>query len=392
MSGRLRQAAREVTLGVAARRVVRPPAPSAAPRRILILQPDHLGDVLLSQPAVSVLRDACPEHELIGVVGPWSAAIARRAWPVNRTVEVAFPGFTRRTPSRRARLSGEAYRQVHHDAAILRAERAELAVVLRPDGWWAAWLGALSAAQVVASDDQQTSRFATNTVALSAAVHAAERAAALANGALALLGTQPVPVSWRTHPLHLPMDDEASLRVAALLTSAAPFAVIHPGAGAAVKQWLPHRWPVVVRHLHQRGLRIVLTGSAGEQPLCREIAAQEPAVLDQSGRTDLAELIELLRLATVVIGPDSGPLHLAVATGTPSVHLFGPADPRRYGPWGNPARHRVVDAGMTCPNCGDLSPSRAPGCGCMLAITTAAVCDAIDAALNAAIAGEATGG
>lgn len=387
MSGRLRQVARDVTLGVAAHRVVRPPAPSATPRRLLILQPDHLGDVLLSQPAVSLLRAACPDHELIGVVGPWSTAIARRAWPVDRIVEVAYPGFTRQAPSRRARLYGEAYRQVHDDAAILRAERAELAVVLRPDGWWATWLGALSAAQVVASDDPQTARFATSSVSLTSAVHAAERAGTIANGVLALIGATSGPVSWRTHPLHLPVDDEARERVAPLLSAlptSAPFAVIHPGAGAPVKQWLPHRWPEVVRHLRGRGLQVVLTGSAGERHLCAEIAAQEPEVLDVSGRTELGELIELLRGATVVVGPDSGPLHLAVATGTPSVHLFGPADPQRYGPWGDPARHRVVHAGMTCPRCGDLSPARAPGCGCMLAITSEAVCAAIDAALAAA--------
>ncbi len=391
MSGRLRQVARDVTLKVAANGVVRPPATSHAPRRILILQPDHLGDVLLSQPAVTLLREAHPEYELIGVVGPWSAEIARRAWSIDRIVEVAFPGFTRQVTSRRARLSGEAYRQVHRDAGILRAERAETAIVLRPDGWWAAWLGALSAAQVVAGDDPQTARFATTTVPLTSTSHAAERAAAIAGGALTQPGASRSSVSWRTHPLHLPVDGDAHEQVAALLRDLplpGPFAVLHPGAGAAVKQWLPQRWPGVVRHLRERGLRVVLTGSAGEQLLCREIVAMEPDVLDLSGRTNLAELIELLRRATVVVGPDSGPLHLAVATQTPSVHLFGPADPRRYGPWGDPALHRVVHAGMTCPRCGDLSPTRAPGCGCMLAIGTSAVCDAIDAALDAAPARE----
>jgi heptosyltransferase-2/heptosyltransferase-3 len=150
-----------------------------------------------------------------------------------------------------------------------------------------------------------------------------------------------------------------------------------------VKQWLTHRWPSVIRHLQARDLRVVLTGGRSERELCAEIASHDAAVTDLAGTTSLEELIELLRMARIVIGPDSGPLHLAVATSTPSVHLFGPADFRRYGPWGDPRLHRVVDAGVTCPQCGDLSPTRAAGCGCMLAITTTVVQQALDEVLAA---------
>jgi heptosyltransferase-2/heptosyltransferase-3 len=70
-----------------------------------------------------------------------------------------------------------------------------------------------------------------------------------------------------------------------------------------------------------------------------------------------------------VLGPDSGALHLAVAAGAPTVHLYGPADPVKFGPWGDPARQRVVHAGRHCARCGDLSPSRPRGAACMVAIT-----------------------
>lgn len=94
-----------------------------------------------------------------------------------------------------------------------------------------------------------------------------------------------------------------------------------------------------------------------------------------AGSTPLPVLVELLRGASVVLGPDCGPLHLAVGAGAPTVHLFGPSDPGRYGPWGDPARHVVVSAGWSCPRCGDLSMERRPGCGCMLAITPELVID-----------------
>jgi len=61
-----------------------------------------------------------------------------------------------------------------------------------------------------------------------------------------------------------------------------------------------------------------------------------------AGETTLGQLAALLGRCRVVVGVDSGPMHLAVAQGVPTVHLFGPVDPALFGPWGDPERHRVV--------------------------------------------------
>jgi ADP-heptose:LPS heptosyltransferase len=53
----------------------------------------------------------------------------------------------------------------------------------------------------------------------------------------------------------------------------------------------------------------------------------------------------------VVLGSDSGPLHLAVACGAPTVHLHGPADPVQFGPWGDPQKHVVLTSGIACSLC-----------------------------------------
>ncbi|MFN8514459.1 MAG: glycosyltransferase family 9 protein [Chloroflexia bacterium] len=118
------------------------------------------------------------------------------------------------------------------------------------------------------------------------------------------------------------------------------------------------------------GARIVLTGGPGDEPLTGAVAAQMASgrPLDLTGQTDIASLVALYRRCALVLGPDSGALHLAVAAGAPTVHLYGPADPVKFGPWGDPARQRVVHAGRHCANCGDLSPSRPRGAACMLAI------------------------
>jgi ADP-heptose:LPS heptosyltransferase len=66
----------------------------------------------------------------------------------------------------------------------------------------------------------------------------------------------------------------------------------------------------------------------------------------------VGQLVALLARASVVLGVDSGPLHLAASQGTPTLHLFGPSDAARFGPWGDPARHRVLRAGLWCSPCG----------------------------------------
>jgi ADP-heptose:LPS heptosyltransferase len=343
----------------------------AAGDALLVVQPDHLGDILLAQPAVRRLRAAYPERRLVAVVGPWSAAIAARAWPVDDVREVAFPGFTRDV----APGALDPYRQLFAEARALAPLGAQDAVVLRPDAWWAAWLArTVVPGDVAGGDDARVRRFATR-VASPDAAHAVERACAI----VAALTGQPAAASPTHDRLELPPDDVAADAARELLRAAGvsgDYVVLHPGAGAEVKLWPVQRWRAVVAALRREGLAVVLTGSESERALAEEVADGAGGVAVLAGRTGLGELIETLRGATLALGPDCGPLHLAVATATPTLHVFGPSDPRRYGPWGPRFNHRVVTAGWTCPRCGDLSPARPAGCGCLLAVTSEVVVEA----------------
>jgi len=69
------------------------------------------------------------------------------------------------------------------------------------------------------------------------------------------------------------------------------------------------------------------------------------------GETDIHQLAALFQQALVVLGPDSGPLHLASAVGTPTVTLFGPADPVEFGTWGSSARHVILASDIACRPC-----------------------------------------
>ncbi|MCU7727533.1 glycosyltransferase family 9 protein [Actinoplanes sp. KI2] len=108
--------------------------------------------------------------------------------------------------------------------------------------------------------------------------------------------------------------------------------VIHPGAKSPARRWPPDRFAAVARHLTRAGHRVVITGSAGEQDLRVRVAERAGLPTAQLPVTGLAELAALVAHARLVLSGDTGISHLATAYGTPSVTLFGPMSPRRWGP------------------------------------------------------------
>jgi ADP-heptose:LPS heptosyltransferase len=127
-----------------------------------------------------------------------------------------------------------------------------------------------------------------------------------------------------------------------------PAVVVHPGAASPARRWPVDRWTTVVRALVEDGHDVVLTGSAGERPLADRIRSAagvpEGRCRVAAGTTDIAGLASLVASARLVLCGDTGVAHLATAYATPSVLLFGPVPPDRWGPVsGGP--HRVLWAG-----------------------------------------------
>jgi ADP-heptose:LPS heptosyltransferase len=118
--------------------------------------------------------------------------------------------------------------------------------------------------------------------------------------------------------------------------------IIHPGAKAPARRWPPDRFASVARGLRAAGHRLLITGSAAEHDL--GVRVSELAGLDRSAvaRTTLAELAALVAGARLVISGDTGIAHLATAYRTPSVVLFGPVSPQRWGPPPDRPWHRAI--------------------------------------------------
>ncbi len=349
------------------------------------MRPDHVGDVLLTAPAVALLRASLPAAELTYVVGPWSVEAARHGPAVDNLRTLAYPGFARR---RNANLLMP-YALLAREAARLRRERFDLAVVFRPDHWWGALLAMAAGIPVrVGGDTPETEPLRTHTQPPTADKHAAEQTLALARLALHAVG---VPPADRQSAKSFRVSDSAKQTAAEFWQRhgliGKPVVAIQPSAGAPLKSWPVERWATLADRLAEQGLAVLLAGAPADVGLLQEIAARmmQPGAAVACGQA-LDTSAALYQRCALLVGPDSGAAHLAAAVGTPTLRLYGPAPVEVFGPWPpRPDQHVLVGHGLTCIPCGYLE---APPCGattlpaCLLALSVEDVLSVVKAQLD----------
>lgn len=278
-----------------------------ASRRLLVLRLSALGDVIHTIPAVVALRDALPGTAISWVVEA----------PYRELVELVAGVET--IPVRMKRW-GRAPLASRGDArAALRAMRNAGTSVDFQGLIKSAALAWLSGAEVrygFASDairEKPALLFTNRKVPVDPGRHVVEQNLQLAAGVAGELAA--------THPAwdRFPADPEGKL------DACRDAIVLLPGAGKANKVWRTERFAELARAL---GSRAVTVWGPGERDLAEAIGAP------MAPPTDLRELAFALRHAALVIGGDTGPLHLAAALGTKVVGLYAPTDPRRNGPYG----------------------------------------------------------
>lgn len=125
--------------------------------------------------------------------------------------------------------------------------------------------------------------------------------------------------------------------------------VIHPGAAYGARRWPAARWAEVARQLTAEGHRVVVTGNDAELDLAAKVAGPAALPADDvlAGRLDLSDLCALIARARLVLTVDTAVGHVATAYRTPSVVLFGPVGPDRWGPPPQRTAHRALWAGTT---------------------------------------------
>jgi ADP-heptose:LPS heptosyltransferase len=325
--------------------------------RILLIRPDHLGDLVLTTPVLQTLKMHAPDAHITMLVGPWSREVVARHPAIDRLITCPFPGFRRV-----AQKPLDPYILLLKVARQLRSGNYDLAINLRPDFWWGAALLYLAGIpRRIGYAIEPGTPFLTHAIPLQTPEHATISNLRLTNSGLQALNLPLLaePYTPERYPLYFKPTEEEHWWVAERLRSAGitketAIIVIHPGTGASVKLWLAAAWAKCANTLATTlptPVRIVLTGSQTERSLLEEIAQKIPSSPLLISDSSVGQLAALLQQAKLVLGVDSGPLHLAIAQGTASVQIFGPSDPRIFGPWGSAACHIVITALQRCPTC-----------------------------------------
>ena len=291
-----------------------PPFDRQPPRRILLTCPLRIGDVLLATPLARSLKQAWPQAELHFLAFKGTEGVLAGNPDIDKII--AYP--------HRADWRGKLaqFRQLwrQYDLALspIASDRARLY------GWIAApfRVGLLNPGErsqkFLLTLPLLTDNLYTHTVTLGLRLSEA-------------LGIEP---AYRVTPPSASADERKILADLLEPLKGQAYAVLHPYPKYAYKMWRQDGWIELAHWLQQQGLAIVLTGGpdANEITYAEQIARQASA-LNLSGQLSLAATAELITHAKLFVGPDTAVTHIAAAVGAPTIALFGPSNPIKWGPW-----------------------------------------------------------
>jgi len=289
------------------------------PRRILLIKPSAIGDVVHTLPILALLRRQFAEAHIAWLLTPACAGLLDGHPMLNEVIVFERHRFGRgwREPASAHGLISfiQELRQRKFDLVI------DLQGLLRSG--LLAWLTGAPVRIGFANARELAPVFYTHRVRIDTAEqHAIDRYLKVAE---ALGCDMNGPLEF---PFHVTDQDRGE--VAAMLDGSTRYAVLLPGTNWATKRWPVERYAALVTPLRERfGLACVVAGSPDE----RELAEQIPGGINLAGRTSLRQLAALVERADLVIANDSGPMHIAAAMNRPLVTLFGPTNPVRTGPY-----------------------------------------------------------
>ena len=336
-----------------------PQPPSGTPARILVVRCDHIGDAVMATPALRNLREAFPDSSITLLAGPWAADAFRESSLVDDVMVYATPWWcAARGQDRAAQL--RAWRKLPSVIRALRARRFDLAIDLRGDLRQITFFLAMPrAARRVSSDRTGGTTMLSDWCTHDAAQHEVMKSCAVADVAIRGAGVQPqarVDGVPGLPPLELPIASIPAPLQREIETASGPagYVTLAIKGNAPNKSWPLARAAELVRRLRDtHGLGTVFVGGPADTAVGHQLhVATDGRSLNTAGRCTLRETVALCAGAVVSIAVDSGPMHLAAASSTPVVALFGPTDPALYKPWTRTAA--VASAMAPCGCTGQL--------------------------------------
>jgi predicted lipopolysaccharide heptosyltransferase III len=291
--------------------------------KILLIQLRRLGDLILTTPAISALREHVPDAQIALAVSRECASLLPAVHGLQKTF------LTKR--GLRDLLAWMKIRRAGFDCVVdfTRNDRS-------------AWLTFLSGARRRIVSDRLKTKSKLRARFYNEFVDCAMKQMHTADYYLGLL--QPLGISASANDPVLDLPSASQQRASSIIADQIrhqPFAIFHPGSARVEKFWEPGRWVEIIEFAaNELGLFPVLSGAGTELERAHLTAVREklrPNVLDLSGQVDLLSLAALIEHARLLVTVDSAPMHLAGAMGTPQVILFGPTNPFHWRPRKSPA-------------------------------------------------------
>src|SRR5882757_7597136 len=283
--------------------------------RFLVVRLGSLGDIVHTLPAVAGLRDAFPKADIIWLTHPrWKGLV--------ESSELATDIWETETRS---------YRSLRE--IIARIRKARFATAIDYQGLWKSaalpFLGGVS--RRIGFSSETIREFGvpilyTDRVRCTK-IHVADQNRELSRRAGAHNGVAPFALA-------VPSIQEVFVLQVLRGFAIERYVLLSPAGGWRSKCWPPDRYGMLCQRIHETlGLRCVVNHAPGEEALVSAIKAASGKADPITYNGSLGQLMALLRNAICIVGGDTGPLHLAVALGTPAVAIFGPTDPARNGPY-----------------------------------------------------------
>ena len=325
--------------------------------RVLIVKPSALGDIVHTFPVVRAIKRALPHAAVDWVVAEQYAELLRLSPHVDETHV-----FRR---GRWARWwKAETWREL--GSFLRRLRSGEYGAVVDLQGLLRSGLvtrAARSPVKVGFSYAREGASFFYNVKAppIHGGAHAVERY---------LSALKPLGIEADTVEYGLVIPEREALW-AEMKTPRQPFVAVNPNARWPSKLWPAERFGEVARELNRRaGLAVVVVGGPDDAGRGAVVArAVGAAAVDLTGKGGLVHLAAVLKRAALLVTNDSGPMHLAVAVGTPTVAVFGPTHPALTGPYGGSSA--VARREVECAPCFSRRCPR--GHECMTGVTSGEV-------------------
>lgn len=327
--------------------------------RILIIKLSSIGDVVHTLPAAALLRRALPDAHITWVVDRRASAILNNSPVIDELIE----------------LDTRAWRSDFLTGSTMVEMRAQLNQLRRaPDGAWRPdiaidFQGLIKSGLVAVASrakrrigfettdlrERASKLLLTDQVQTAGLGHVIKKNLALAHAAISGSGAKPAerePPSNNGYefPIAVSHEDE-QFAERSIENQQGPFAIINPGGGWPTKLWYAERYAQLADWLWSDcGLGSLVTFGPGEEALARAVASNARSKGVRPITSTLKQFIALARRAALFVGGDTGPLHLAAASGTPIVGLYGPTSPERNGPFDS--RDLTVGRDLWCrPDC-----------------------------------------